>query len=213
MRLSSFEKKIMQSPIRNLVMRHIEAPRLFSGLDSGKFCKVLELGCGSGVGSANIMKRLRPQSLIATDFDADALRVAQSNVERWLDPEQCSRVKFEVADATRLQFSDYEFHAVVAFGVLHHITAYRKAISEVARVLAPGGLFLLEEVTARAHPWPINKLMPPAVMLDKRDIVDALEDNGFAVASKGEFLSAFLLLECGLPQETQSGEAALGSAQ
>jgi SAM-dependent methyltransferase len=213
MRLSSFEKIIMQSPIRNLVMRRIEAPRLFSGLQNRKFCKVLELGCGSGVGTASIMKRLRPQSLIGTDFDSDALRIAQSNVKRWLDPEQYSCVEFEVADATHLRFCDHHFDAVVAFGVLHHIAAYRKAISEVARVLAPGGLFLLEEVTARAHPWPINKLMPPAVMLDRRDVVDALEDNGFSVTLRGEFLNAFLLLECGLPLEARSGEAALGCAQ
>jgi SAM-dependent methyltransferase len=207
MRLSSFEQKIMRSPIRKLMMRRIEAPRLFSGVAPGALRRILELGCGSGVGTASILTHLRPQSLVATDFDSDTLLLAQSNCERWLGAEALANVRFDSMDATRMPFSDHEFDAVVAFGVLHHITAYRKAVAEAARVLAPGGVFLLEEVTAHAHPWPIDRLMPPAVMLEKRDIVDALEDNGFTVTDRGGFFGAFLFFEGRLSAGSQPQDA------
>lgn len=43
---------------------------------------------------------------------------------------------------TALTFSDTSFDAVLSFEVLEHIPDYRRAVSEVLRVLRPGGWFL-----------------------------------------------------------------------
>ena len=47
--------------------------------------------------------------------------------------------KLQVADAEALPFADGEFDAVYSWGVLHHTPDTDKAVSEVFRVLKPGG--------------------------------------------------------------------------
>jgi ubiquinone/menaquinone biosynthesis C-methylase UbiE len=193
MKLSSFEKMVMRSFGRRLMMNHIEGPTLFRDIAKGQFPRVLELGCGWGIGTIQILRSLGPSELVATDYDADMLPRAKQYVER-----RWSRggVTFGQADATKLPFADEQFDAVVAFGVLHHIRDYRQAIDEIARVVKKGGAFLLEEVTRRAHFWPIGRLMPAAVLLDDRDVIAALKGSGFTVTWKGRYLGAFLLLDC-----------------
>jgi ubiquinone/menaquinone biosynthesis C-methylase UbiE len=192
MQLTSFEKMIMSSPFRAWMMNNVEAPMLFRGFAPGQFKRVLELGCGPGIGTLRILRSLEPRELVATDFDPGMLPRAKKYVGRkW----PRGGVTFQQADATRLPFANGEFDAVVAFGVLHHIHQYRDAVREVARVLKSGGTFLLEEVTKDAHFWPINKLMVPAVLLEDSDVLNALKESGFSVKWKGRYLKAFLLLD------------------
>ena len=105
-------------------------------------------------------------------------------------------VDFCHADATNLQFEDCEFDAVVSIGILHHINNYEKALSEIFRVIKPGGIMFLEEVMKEAHFWPIGKLMVPAVLFNDREFFDVVKQQGFNITIKGHFLKAFLLLEC-----------------
>ena len=53
-------------------------------------------------------------------------------------------------DITSLPLADATMDAVADFGIIHHVPDWRAAIAEVARVLAPGGQFLFEEVTSHA---------------------------------------------------------------
>jgi ubiquinone/menaquinone biosynthesis C-methylase UbiE len=196
MTLTSFEKFIMRSFGRRWMMRHVEAPMLFRDLERQQFGRILELGCGAGIGTLQILRCLEPAELVATDYDEKMLSRAQHYVKRkWAG----GGVTFRQADATRLPFADGQFDAVVAFGVLHHIEDYRKAVSEISRVLKSGGVFLLEEVTREAHFWPISRLMVPAVLLEDKDVIEVLETNRFSVSWKGRYLRAFLLLDCRKP--------------
>ncbi|MFJ4689188.1 class I SAM-dependent methyltransferase [Streptomyces sp. NPDC088789] len=52
------------------------------------------------------------------------------------------------ADAADLPILDATVDAVTCSGVLHHIEDPRRAINEVARVLRPGGLFVIREPNA-----------------------------------------------------------------
>jgi ubiquinone/menaquinone biosynthesis C-methylase UbiE len=52
-------------------------------------------------------------------------------------------VHVSVADGERLPFADAAFDAVVSFGVLHHTPDTRRAISEIRRVVKPGGLAIV----------------------------------------------------------------------
>ena len=60
------------------------------------------------------------------------------------------RVSLQQADATQLPFADASFDNVVMWGVLMHIPEAEKALDQVARVLKPGGKFVLAENNARS---------------------------------------------------------------
>lgn len=57
-----------------------------------------------------------------------------------------------VADATELPVADRRLGGVVICHVLHLIEAWRRAVEEVARVLGPGGVLLVESATRSESP-------------------------------------------------------------
>jgi ubiquinone/menaquinone biosynthesis C-methylase UbiE len=62
------------------------------------------------------------------------------------------RFPIAVADATRLPFADGAFGAGLACHVLHLIPSWQEAIGELARVIRPGGVFLLDIGGQPKHP-------------------------------------------------------------
>lgn len=56
------------------------------------------------------------------------------------------RVRLWAGDAERIDAPDGAYDAVFDFGIVHHIPSWRAALSEITRVLAPGGRFFAEEV-------------------------------------------------------------------
>jgi ubiquinone/menaquinone biosynthesis C-methylase UbiE len=61
-------------------------------------------------------------------------------------------VSFRVADAEELQFDDASFDLVTCRIAPHHFPNVQRAAFEVARVLRPGGLFMLIDSTAPDEP-------------------------------------------------------------
>lgn len=57
-----------------------------------------------------------------------------------------------MADATRLPLADRSFDIVTINSLLEHVPDWRGALSEGARVLAPGGALVLH-TTNRWHPF------------------------------------------------------------
>jgi SAM-dependent methyltransferase len=58
-------------------------------------------------------------------------------------PGSMNRAGVRHEDLTRLSFQDHSFKAVLSFDVFEHIPDYRAALKEVARVISPGGVFLM----------------------------------------------------------------------
>lgn len=94
--------------------------------------KVLEVGCGAGIDSAEFARN----GALVTSADFTE-RSVQSTKE--LLKEANLPVNVVQADATNLQFEDDSFDCVYSFGVLHHIPDIEKALAEIKRVLKPGG--------------------------------------------------------------------------
>ena len=108
------------------------------GLQAGE--RVLDMGCGAGRHAFEMYKR--GADVIALDQDADEL----STVSEWFAamreegglPEG-AEADVKQGDALDLPFADGEFDRVVASEVLEHIPDDGRAISELVRVLRPGG--------------------------------------------------------------------------
>jgi len=116
-----------------------EADILISGVLRRRM-RVLELGCGTG-GSTEIHAR-EVSRLVATDFSGAMVRKAarKSSIRR-LD----LRPDFAICDAGQLPFRDRTFEAVTARGVLlSYVQNAGSVLSEIHRVLRPGGIVALD---------------------------------------------------------------------
>jgi len=134
---------LVNNPVRALIQHHFEAPLLLgkAGRLDGK--DVLEIGCGRGVGTEVILQRFGAGHVTAIDVDSRMVELAKRRLRSYAP----GRLKLEVGEATCVDAPAAAFDAVFDFGIVHHVLDWQKAISEVARVLKPGGIFLFEEVT------------------------------------------------------------------
>lgn len=108
--------------------------------------RVLDLGCGPGHTALATAPRVR--EVVAFDLTEAMLDQARRlAAERGL-----ANVRFERGDASRLPFPDGAFDRVTSRLSAHHVADPAAMLREVARVLAPGGAFLLVDSVAPESP-------------------------------------------------------------
>jgi len=103
---------------------------------------VLECACGTGI----MTKFIAPccKKLVATDFSRKMLKQAKKKLKTQ------NNVLFRFADITDLKFKDNSFDKVVAANVIHLLDDPEKAMSELKRVVKPGGQIILPTYVAKA---------------------------------------------------------------
>lgn len=111
----------------DLAYRELET-RLGTLMDGNM--KVLELAAGPGTISGSLAARCG--HLTVTDFSPAMVAEARKNVT-------ASNVTFQTADATALPFKSGQFDGAVIANALHIMPHPRRALSEIRRVVAPGG--------------------------------------------------------------------------
>ena len=116
--------------------------------------RVLEVGCGCGVGVEIILERFGAASVDAIDLDPKMVECAR----RRPAAEGLGRVQVSVGNVTCIEAGDATYDAVFDFGAIHLEPEWRKAIAEVRRVLKPGGKFFFEWVTGSLLrlPYPLT---------------------------------------------------------
>jgi len=134
------ERLMVNSPVRVAVQRRI-VRWIKSVTRIPPQARVLEMGCGRGVGARLITAEFQPALLHAFDLDYRMILMAQ----RYLGPDSKGKICLYVGDALRLPYGDSVFDAIFGFGVLHHLPDWRGGLREIARVLKPGGIYFLEE--------------------------------------------------------------------
>lgn len=97
--------------------------------------RVLDCGCGGGYGS-EYLARNKAKMVIGIDLSAQAIDQAKMLYKR-------DNLTFIVMDVTDLKFEDGTFDVVTSFQVIEHLRDYKKHLSEVKKVLKPGGIFIV----------------------------------------------------------------------
>jgi SAM-dependent methyltransferase len=85
--------------------------------------------------------------VIGVDLQPSILRRARQEIER---AGLTGSIRVQEGDACRLSFPDASFDAVISNSVIHHLRRRREALSEMARVLRPGGLLLVRDSLPQA---------------------------------------------------------------
>jgi SAM-dependent methyltransferase len=98
---------------------------------------VLDLGCGTGQLAHRIRTELAPVRIVGCDFSSGMLRQASARDDA---------IAWVRGDATRLPFRSAVFDAAVSTQAFHWFPDQRATLRELARVLRPGGRFLLTVV-------------------------------------------------------------------
>jgi len=94
---------------------------------------VLDVGCGEGQVARHVAHTTGAERVCGIDPSVAQLAVAR---------ERGGDVRYTRAAADALPFADGAFDAVVACLVFEHVVEVDRALGEVARVLADGGVFL-----------------------------------------------------------------------
>src|SRR5262249_26555898 len=104
---------------------------------------VLDVGCGYG-GLALLLAGSRGDlSITGIDQEASAVASASESAAR----DGLAQPVFEQGDAHRLRFVDGALDAVLCPPVRSHVRDAEAVVHEMARVLAPGGVFMAAEYT------------------------------------------------------------------
>ena len=163
--------------------------------------EVLEVASGTGLIAKNVAGVTK--SMIATDISNKMLGRARAGYVP-------SQLEFLWADATFLPFDDDSFDVVIISNALHIIPAPEKVLSEIKRVLRPGGMLIAPNfihAESDSKGTAASKLLTTAgvkfeTKWDKKGYADFLSGNGWRVTDH-KVLSAIIPLmytEC-LPAE------------
>ena len=102
---------------------------------------ILEIGCGGGLICEDLARR--GATIIGIDPSQGALEVARQHAqERGLG----HAIYYQEGVAEALPYADGSFSAIVCLDVLEHVQDLAATIKEVARVLAPGGVFVFDTI-------------------------------------------------------------------
>ena len=110
---------------------------------------LLDVGCGPGTITVDLAERVAPGRVTAVELTESALALARAEAAR------CSQtnIDFAVADAHHLDFPDDTFDVVHAHQVLQHLSDPVRALREMGRVCAPGGLVAARDSDYAGFTW------------------------------------------------------------
>lgn len=109
----------------------------FNQIDFPKNAKVLELGCGPGKlwrkNKDNIDENL---DITLSDFSSSMLKITKDKLK-----DVNHKFQYKEINAEDIPYKDETFDVVIAQHMIYFVPNIEKALSEIKRVLKPGGMF------------------------------------------------------------------------
>ena len=106
--------------------------------------RIMDVATGTGDFAILACRELQPDTLIGTDISEGMMNVGREKVKQ---AHLSDKISFAREDCTSLSFADGSFDAVtVAFGI-RNFDGLDKGLSEICRVLVPGGHLVILELS------------------------------------------------------------------
>lgn len=146
----------------------------------------LEVGCGGGI----LTEEIRKMGFVTTGIDPseESLRTAAGHAKTGgLD------IQYDKGTGEHLPYANHSFDCVFCCDVLEHVQDLPKVISEIARVLKPGGVFFYDTLNRTFvsklvaikiwQEWKRWAFMPPnlhvwKMFIKPNEIKELLHNNG-----------------------------------
>jgi malonyl-CoA O-methyltransferase len=180
---NSFERAADSYDAAAVLQREV-ASRLLERLDYIRLQpnSVLDLGCGTGAVTADLLKRYPKAQIIALDLALNMLKKTQQHGKGWLRKKpQCL-----CADAERLPLKDNTIELLVSNLMLQWSNDLPAIFAGFQKVIAPNGLLMFttfgpDTLKEMRESWAtIDNIPHTSQFIDMHDIGDALLQAGFA---------------------------------
>ena len=192
------EKLYQESPFARtynaLIQTAIDA--IVASLPAGRKLRVLEIGAGTGGTTSAVLPRLPADRAEYTFTDISPSFTAKAAQKFGAYP----FVKYQVLnienDPVGQEFEPHQFDLVIAANVIHATADLRQTLKHVRHLLAPDGLMMMSEITAKQRWVDVSfgltdgwwrfvdaDLRPSYPLLQRREWTQLLEDSGFSASA------------------------------
>lgn len=137
---------------------------------------VVDVGCGTGFLTQYAVMRMRGSGrIVGVDLSPQMLQKAKENLAklRWID---C--VDFRVGDAEDVPVENNFADAVVGNMILHHCPRPKRAISEMMRILKPGGRIAIADLEKHNERWLREEMADRWLGFERARVRKWFEDAG-----------------------------------
>jgi SAM-dependent methyltransferase len=144
--------------------------------------RLLDCGCGPGTITVGLAEIVAPGEVVGIDVDEAALEQAQTAQK------DRANVHFEYGNLYSLPFPNSTFDAVFSHAVLEHLGEPANALSEMYRILKPGGV-----IGIRLPDWDGLLLAPPDPLLHQTfELVERFRKQNGGDMRRGKHLPSLL---------------------
>ena len=141
--------------------------------------EVVELGCGGGRNAGALMKKYSSANMTAIDYSPLSVEKATEYNKAMIDKGRC---QVQQGDVSHLKLPEEKYDLATAFETIYFWPGLEKCFSEVARVLKPGGTFMIvneSDGTDRAS-LSFEKIIDGMKCHTPDEIEKALKSAGFS---------------------------------
>jgi ubiquinone/menaquinone biosynthesis C-methylase UbiE len=188
----NFEYYLENNRARAFVRELMEVRPLRRATDISGIGSALQIACGVGSSSSQLMRHFAPARLTAIEREVELVEAARATH----DPK---RFEFLQGDVFSMEFGDESFDAVFNLADLHNYADWRGGLDELRRVLKPGGALIMEDMSRESFAFAAGRAFkrltahPYDEMLTMEEFRDHALARGFEILSFEEVKALGLL--------------------
>ncbi len=160
-------QRIIFGPIQRTVLQ-------LAAEQVGRPGAILDVGCGTGRLLSSAQDRFPGSKLVGVDAAIEMVKHAQTS-------NSTGSIQFRQAIAEELPFPDDCFDLVFSTMTFHHWQNQARGAAEVARVMTPGGRWLLADFVASGFMKRVRSLLRLHQFPDRAELEGVLLDSGLKV--------------------------------
>jgi ubiquinone/menaquinone biosynthesis C-methylase UbiE len=172
---STYDRHWMQRLIFGRVQ---EMTLQLAALEVARPTAILDVGCGTGRLLRSAAVRFPGARLVGVDAAIEMVKQAEASIPAG------TAIEFQQATAEQLPFPNAQFDLVFSTVTFHHWRDQRKGIAEVARVLAPGGRWLLADFIAAGLMRYVRRLLRLRQFPERGEVDGMLAAVGLGVVGE-----------------------------